>query len=587
MNKKFLSLILVFCMVFCMSVPTLAQSASADPSIPDTFDPPATPVALEECDVSLSFDTCIYNAKKRTPKVTVLVDEQTALAAENFTVEYQNNLNVGTASVVITAKDTSSVVTGSVVKEFTITPRSLNSTYINAKLSKSTYIYSGKAHTPTVKFTSDVFGTLKKDVDYTVSYKNNTKPGYATLVATGKGNFGSTFKKTFKIKPAPVEKIIATKIKETTFRLSWTESEGASGYRLYRYNSEKKRYVYTGVQTKNTYYDVGGRDAGQTYFYKIRPYKTTSTDTIFADMDEYRRKVIMKPAQTVLKDSTYKNKNTFVFKWKKQKANGYEIQYSKDKKFDKKDKIFKINSGSITKKEIKLSKNKNRYFRVRAYRTLDNGSKRYGKWSEKQTTLYSTVYSSYSTTFSSPAGRTKNIKQACKYIDGTVLAPGETFSFNSVVGKRTIARGFAVATVYRGNKVEEGLGGGICQVSTTIFNAALLGNLSIVERNQHSLPVHYVAGGRDASVSWGTADFKFKNTSGSYMKISAKVIDNYKIEIKLLTSGITKPKKASLSVSSSYYDTYTNEDNEKVSRYRYVLTRSVGGKANYSTTSIY
>ena len=587
MTKKVLSLILAICVMLCSSVQVFALDTGSDPSIPDTFDPPATPVALEECDVTLSFDTCIYNAKKRTPKVTVFIGEQTVLAAENYSVEYHDNLNVGTASVVITAKDTSSVVKDSVVKEFTITPRSLNSTYITAKLSKSVYVYDGTAFAPEVKFTSDVFGTLKKDVDYTVTYKNNVKPGFATLTAKGKGNFGSTFTKTFKIKPAPVGKIIATKIKETTFRLSWTESVGASGYRIYRYNSEKKRYVYTGVETKNTYFDVGGRDAGQTYFYKVRPYKTTSTEKIFADIDAYRRKVIMKPAQTQLKGSTYKNKNTFVFKWKKQKANGYEIQYSKDKKFDKNDRIFKINSGSTTKKEIKLSKNTNRYFRIRAYRTLDNGTKRYGSWSEKQSTLYSTVYASYSTTFSSPAGRTKNIKQACKYIDGTVLSPGEVFSFNSVVGKRTLERGFAVATVYRGNKVEEGLGGGICQVSTTIFNAALLGNLSIVERHQHSLPVHYVAGGRDASVSWGTADFKFKNTSGSYMKISAKVINSSKIEIKLLTSGITKPKKVSVSVSSSYYDTYTNEDKEKVSRYRYYLARTVDGKVNYSTTSIY
>ena len=194
------------------------------------------------------------------------------------------------------------------------------------------------------------------------------------------------------------------------------------------------------------------------------------------------------------------------------------------------------------------------------------------------TTKFSNVYSSFSTTFYSPAGRTENIKVACKYIDGTVLRPGEVFSFNEIVGQRTPQRGFKLATVYRGEETAQGYGGGVCQVSTTIFNAALYGNLQIVERYQHTMTVHYVPYGRDAAISWGSADFKFRNSTKSDMKISAKVYNNSKIEIKLLTNTKEKHPKVTLNVSSSYY----SKDKS-----RYVLTRSVGGKVNYSTSSIY
>ena len=92
------------------------------------------------------------------------------------------------------------------------------------------------------------------------------------------------------------------------------------------------------------------------------------------------------------------------------------------------------------------------------------------------------------------------------------------------------------------------------------------------------MTVHYVPYGRDAAISWGSADFKFRNSTKSDMKISAKVYNNSKIEIKLLTNTKEKHPKVTLNVSSSYY----SKDKS-----RYVLTRSVGGKVNYSTSSIY
>lgn len=120
---------------------------------------------------------------------------------------------------------------------------------------------------------------------------------------------------------------------------------------------------------------------------------------------------------------------------------------------------------------------------------------------------FSTNYGSISS-----AARANNIVTATKSINGTTLMPGQTFSFNGVVGVRTEARGYQAAPVIIGNKVDSGLGGGICQVSSTLYNACLLGNLKIVERTHHTFPSAYVPKGQDATVDYGNIDFKFTNS---------------------------------------------------------------------------
>lgn len=124
------------------------------------------------------------------------------------------------------------------------------------------------------------------------------------------------------------------------------------------------------------------------------------------------------------------------------------------------------------------------------------------------------MISSFSTSYgaiSSPQ-RANNIQKATASINGTILMPGDTFSFNGIVGERTEARGYQGAPVIVGNKVESGLGGGICQVSSTLYNAILRANLKSIERAHHTLPSSYVPLGRDATVDWGNIDYKFKNT---------------------------------------------------------------------------
>ena len=158
----------------------------------------------------------------------------------------------------------------------------------------------------------------------------------------------------------------------------------------------------------------------------------------------------------------------------------------------------------------------------------------------------------YTTTFNSgDTGRTVNVRLASDAINGKVLMQNEKFSFNSMTGERTLEKGYRVAHIFvhlpgkEKAEVVDGRGGGVCQVSSTLFNAVRKtnnktdGRLRIVERNTHSLPVTYVPSGLDATVAWPFKDFQFRNTfphpvylktemSGSRLKISVwgRVPDN-------------------------------------------------------------
>ena len=119
--------------------------------------------------------------------------------------------------------------------------------------------------------------------------------------------------------------------------------------------------------------------------------------------------------------------------------------------------------------------------------------------------------------------RTTNLKLAANKINGYVLLPGETFSYNEVVGERTIAAGYREAPTYVNGQVVDGLGGGICQISTTLFNSVLLANLKIEELYNHQFIPSYVGAGRDATVVYGSKDFKFSNSRDYAIKITCSV----------------------------------------------------------------
>lgn len=139
-------------------------------------------------------------------------------------------------------------------------------------------------------------------------------------------------------------------------------------------------------------------------------------------------------------------------------------------------------------------------------------------------TMFKDVIATYTTKYNqSEIDRTHNLSLAAEKVNGTVLAPGQEFSYNNIVGERTVAKGYRNAKVFENGRVVDGLAGGICQVSTTIYNAALYGNMDIVERSNHSFPVSYAPMGQDATVVMDVLDFRFKNPYDNPVKITCTV----------------------------------------------------------------
>ena len=122
------------------------------------------------------------------------------------------------------------------------------------------------------------------------------------------------------------------------------------------------------------------------------------------------------------------------------------------------------------------------------------------------------IIGTYRTNFSpNVEGRNENIRLSAQYMNNYLLMPGEVFSYNKVTRLKTVSNGYKNATVIVNGEIEEGLGGGVCQVSSTLYNSVLYSGLEIVQRRPHSIPSSYVNYGRDAVVSDNAIDFKFKN----------------------------------------------------------------------------
>ena len=136
--------------------------------------------------------------------------------------------------------------------------------------------------------------------------------------------------------------------------------------------------------------------------------------------------------------------------------------------------------------------------------------------------------------YTKESGRQNNITLACSTLNDTIVENESTFSFSNTVGKATTSKGYKKADVFRNGDVIEALGGGLCQVSTTLYNAVLkVDGLTVTERHPHSNKVPYIKTGKDAAVSYGAQDFKFVNNTGNSIKIKAENTPN-NVTIKLL-----------------------------------------------------
>lgn len=149
--------------------------------------------------------------------------------------------------------------------------------------------------------------------------------------------------------------------------------------------------------------------------------------------------------------------------------------------------------------------------------------------------------------------RSTNLVLASNKINGTVLMPGEEFSYNKVVGKRTVEAGYKDAAIFEGGKVVDGLGGGICQISSTLYNAVLYSNLEVTHRINHQFPTSYIGLGKDATVAYGSIDFKFKNNR----KYPIKIVCNSKNGIaRVSIYGIKEEVEYEVEISTTVLQSY-------------------------------
>lgn len=145
--------------------------------------------------------------------------------------------------------------------------------------------------------------------------------------------------------------------------------------------------------------------------------------------------------------------------------------------------------------------------------------------------------------------RTNNVRLAAAALDGLLLAPGEALSFNQRVGERTAASGYLPAYIFAANEVIKADGGGVCQDSTTLYQAARQANLAIEERHTHSLPVYYVPRGQDATVAYGTLDFRLRNDTAGYLLMSARTGNNW---VRIRMFGVADDKHPALKRPDGY-----------------------------------
>lgn len=195
--------------------------------------------------------------------------------------------------------------------------------------------------------------------------------------------------------------------------------------------------------------------------------------------------------------------------------------------------------------------------------------------------LYTDLLGEYETNFNEQQlNRSQNIKIATTKINGTVVLPGEVFSYNNIVGYRTETEGFKLAPMYIGGKLVDGIGGGVCQVSSTLYNAILSANLEVIERKNHQFLPTYINVGRDATVADGYIDFKFKNTRKYPIKIICSA-ENGAVKVKIY--GRKQDKEYDIKIQSIIKETKPYETiyeyNDNIKRGERIIAQK--GKNGY------
>ncbi len=195
------------------------------------------------------------------------------------------------------------------------------------------------------------------------------------------------------------------------------------------------------------------------------------------------------------------------------------------------------------------------------------------------------VVSQFTTVFDASQGnRSYNIAVAAEALNGLLVAPGQTVSYNEIVGPRSSEAGYREAPEIVNNKLVPGIGGGVCQVSTTLYNSLLKGNFEIVSRRPHSIPAAYVPLGRDATVTYGGTDFQFKNNRNSYLYLKSVVKGN-RLTFKLFGDPAeNKEVEITDSIEQVIENKTIYEDDPNLERGKQVVKEK--GRKGYRTTTV-
>ena len=333
--------------------------------------------------VRLSYTTSAYTGNNKIPTVTITTTTGKKLVKNvDFITQYTNNVNKGTATVLITGIGD---YAGEVVKTFNITARDIKT--INPKLSLEydSIDYDGNEKTPAVTNLTGTISyvsggktqtkqvTLVKDKDFTVSYKNNTKPGTATVTVTGIGNYAGTLTKTFKInaKETKVDKVTGFASQETTIssiKLAWNKVD-CDGYEITRYSTGSKKYVKIADinNADTTTYTDSGRTSGCYYKYKIRAYKVVDGVKVYSEESNIV-KATAKPQAPELKAGNI-DSDSISMSWNAiGRASGYEV-YRKDANSEDYKLVKDLNATTYTDKG--LAKGTEYSYKVKSYRVVD------------------------------------------------------------------------------------------------------------------------------------------------------------------------------------------------------------------------
>lgn len=314
----------------------------------------------------------IYTGKKQIPNIVVKDGSKVLKEGKDYTITYNGDMtNPGWHAVNI---EGIGYYTSNLYCEFYINSCEIKKPTITGIKTKE---YTGKRLTQSITIKNGNT-TLKEGRDYYIEYIDNKNVGKATMRITFTGNYYGAVTKYFYIVPKKVSGFKVKEQKTDSIKLSWSKHTGVSGYRVYSYNYKNKKWEYVG-KTSSTSYTIKKLKAGTTYEYRVRAYKTINGENYYGEYTSSIKTSTQTKKPSISKLTTKSKKATI--SWKKVSgASGYEVYMATSKK-GKYSKIKTITKGSTTSyTKSSLKKNKNCYFKIRTYRTVD-GKKVYSSYS--------------------------------------------------------------------------------------------------------------------------------------------------------------------------------------------------------------